>query len=166
LQLVVGRIGRAHGVLGEATIEVQTDDPDIRFQVGNKLTLDDGRQLTIRSSRWHNQILLLAFDGVGDRNQIEELRDQLISSDVDLGSLAPGEYHFQQLIGCEVFQQNGELIGAVDEIVKLPGQDLLSVSRAGGQVLIPMVKQIIIEIDVLAKKIVVNPPEGLLDVAN
>ena len=166
MQLVVGRIGRAHGVLGEATIEVQTDDPDIRFQVGNKLTLDNGRQLTIRSSRWHNQILLLAFDGVADRNQIEELRDQLISSDVDLGSLAPGEYHFQQLIGCEVFQQNGELIGAVDEIVKLPGQDLLSVSRAGGQVLIPMVKQIIIEIDVLAKKIVVNPPEGLLDVAN
>jgi 16S rRNA processing protein RimM len=166
LQLVVGRIGRAHGVLGEATIEVQTDDPDIRFQVGNKLTLDDGRQLTIRSSRWHNQILLLAFDGVDDRNQIEELRDQLISSEVDLGSLAPGEYHFQQLIGCEVFQQNGELIGTVDEIVKLPGQDLLSVSRAGGQVLIPMVKQIIIEIDVLAKKIVVNPPEGLLDVAN
>ena len=166
MQLVVGRIGRAHGVLGEATIEVQTDDPDIRFQVGNKLTLDDGRQLTIRSSRWHNQILLLAFDGVGDRNQIEELRDQLISSDVDLGSLAPGEYHFQQLIGCEVFQQNGELIGAVDEIVKLPGQDLLSVNRAGAQVLIPMVKQIIIEINVLAKKIVVNPPEGLLDVAN
>ena len=166
MQLVVGRIGRAHGVLGEATIEVQTDDPDIRFQVGNKLTLDDGRQLTIRSSRWHNQILLLAFDGVDDRNQIEELRDQLISSDVDLGSLAPGEYHFQQLIGCEVFQQNGELIGAVDEIVKLPGQDLLSVNRAGAQVLIPMVKQIIIEIDVSVKKIVVNPPEGLLDVAN
>ena len=166
MQLVVGRIGRAHGVLGEATIEVQTDDPDIRFQVGNKLTLDNGRQLTIRSSRWHNQILLLAFDGVDDRNQIEELRDQLISSDVDLGSLAPGEYHFQQLIGCEVFQQNGELIGKVDEIVKLPGQDLLSVNRAGAQVLIPMVKQIIIEINVLAKKIVVNPPEGLLDVAN
>ena len=166
MQLVVGRIGRAHGVLGEATIEVQTDDPDIRFQVGNKLTLDDGRELTIRSSRWHNQILLLAFDGVADRNQIEELRDQLISSDVDLGLLAPGEYHFQQLIGCEVFQQSGELIGIVDEILKTPGQDLLSVSRAAGRVLIPMVKQIIIEIDVLAKKIIVNPPEGLLDVAN
>ena len=166
MQLVVGRIGRAHGVLGEATIEVQTDDPDIRFQVGNKLTLDDGREITIRSSRWHNQILLLAFDGIADRNQIEELRDQMISSDVDLGLLAPGEYHFQQLIGCEVFQQNGELIGTVDEILKSPGQDLLSVSRAAGRVLIPMVKQIIIEIDVLAKKIIVNPPEGLLDVAN
>ena len=130
------------------------------------MTLDDGRELTIRSSRWHNQILLLAFDGIADRNQIEELRDQMISSDVDLGLLAPGEYHFQQLIGCEVFQQNGELIGTVDEILKSPGQDLLSVSRAAGRVLIPMVKQIIIEIDVLAKKIIVNPPKGLLDVAN
>jgi 16S rRNA processing protein RimM len=109
---------------------------------------------------------LLAFEAIADRNQIEELRDQLISADVDLDSLAPGEYHFQQLIGCEVFKQNGELIGTVDEIVKLPGQDLLSVSKAGAQVLIPMVKQIVIEIDVLAKKIVVNPPEGLLDVAN
>ena len=166
MQLVVGRIGRAHGVLGEATIEVQTDDPDIRFQIGNKLTLDDGRQLTIRSSRWHNQILLLAFEAIADRNQIEELRDQLISSDVDLGSLAPGEYHFQQLIGCQVYLQNNDLVGQVSEVVKLPGQDLLSVDKNGSQVMIPMVKQIIISIDVLEKKIVVNPPEGLLDVTN
>jgi 16S rRNA processing protein RimM len=166
LQLVVGRIGRAHGVLGEATIEVQTDDPDIRFQVGNKLTLDDGRQLTIRSNRWHNRILLLAFVGVVDRNQIEKLRDRFIFADVDLGSLAPGEYHYQQLIGCQVYQQDGELIGIVDEVIKLPGQDQLSVSKLGKQVLIPMVKQIVIEIDVLDKKIVVNPPKGLLDVEN
>jgi 16S rRNA processing protein RimM len=166
LQLVVGRIGRAHGILGEATIEVQTDDPDLRFKIGNNLTLADGQQLTIRSSRWHNQILLLAFDGVDDRNEIEKLRDHLIYADVEINDSAPGEYHFQQLIGCQVVRQNGELIGEVNEIVKLPGQDLLSISKAGKQVLIPMVKQIIIEIDVFAKKIVVNPPEGLLDVAN
>ncbi len=84
MQLVVGRIGRAHGVLGEATIDVQTDDPDLRFEVGSKLTLDSGQELTIKSSRWHNQILLLGFEGVNDRNQIEALRDQLISSQVDL----------------------------------------------------------------------------------
>jgi 16S rRNA processing protein RimM len=166
LQLVVGRIGRAHGVLGEATIEVQTDDPDSRFKIGNKLNLADGRQLTIRSSRWHNQILLLAFDGIADRNQIEVLRDQFISAEVDINLLAPGEYHFQQLIGCQVIQHNGDLIGLVDEVIKSPGQDLLSVNRAGRQVLIPMVKQIVTEIDLAAKKITVNPPEGLLDVAN
>jgi len=165
LQLVVGRIGRAHGVLGEATIDVQTDDPDLRFKVGSKLTLDSGQELTIKSSRWHNQILLLGFEGVNDRNQIEALRDQLISSQVDLSALAPGEYHYQQLIGCQVYLQNNDLVGQVSEVVKLPGQDLLSVDKNGSQVLIPMVKQIIISIDVLEKKIVVNPPEGLLDVA-
>ena len=166
MQLVVGRIGRAHGVLGEATIDVQTDDPDLRFKVGSKLTLDSGQELTIKSSRWHNQILLLGFEGVNDRNQIEALRDQLISSQVDLSALAPGEYHYQQLIGCQVYLQNNELVGQVSEVVKLPGQDLLSVDKNGSQVLIPMVKQIIISIDLLEKKIVVNPPEGLLDVTN
>ena len=166
MQLVVGRIGRAHGVLGEATVQVQTDDPDLRFKVGAKLILDNGKDLTIRSARWHNQILLLAFDGVVDRNQIEELRDQMISAEVDITSLSPGEYHYQQLLGCQVFLQNDELIGEVDEIVKLPGQDLLSVAKNGKKVLIPMVKKIIISIDILTKKIVVDPPEGLLDVTN
>jgi 16S rRNA processing protein RimM len=166
LQLVVGRIGRAHGVLGEATIEVRTDDPDLRFTVGNKLTLDNGKQLSIKSSRWHNQVLLLAFDGINDRNQIEELRDQLISAEVDTNNMAEGEYHFQQLIGSEVFLKSGGLVGVVDEIVKLPGQDLLSVNKDGKEVLIPMVKQIIVSIDIKTKKIVVDPPEGLFDVAN
>jgi len=166
LQLVVGRIGRAHGVLGEATIEVRTDDPDLRFIVGNKLTLDNGKQLSIKSSRWHNQVLLLAFDGINDRNQIEELRDQLISAEVDTNNMAEGEYHFQQLIGSEVFLKSGGLLGVVDEIVKLPGQDLLSVNKDGKEVLIPMVKQIIVSIDIKTKKIVVDPPEGLFDVAN
>ena len=166
MQLVVGRIGRAHGVLGEATVQVQTDDPDVRFKVGAKLSLDNGKDLTIRSARWHNQILLLAFDGIIDRNQIEELRDQMISAEVDITSLSPGEYHYQQLLGCQVFLQSDQLIGEVDEIVKLPGQDLLSVAKNGKKVLIPMVKKIIISIDVSAKKIVVDPPEGLLDVTN
>ena len=166
MQLVVGRIGRAHGVLGEATVQVQTDDPDLRFKVGAKLILDNGKDLTIRSSRWHNQILLLAFDGVVDRNQIEELRDQMISAEVDITSLSPGEYHYQQLLGCQVFLQSDELIGEVDEIVKLPSQDLLSVANNGKKVLIPMVKKIIISIDILTKKIVIDPPEGLLDVTN
>ena len=166
MQLVVGRIGRAHGVLGEATVQVQTDDPDLRFKVGAKLILDNGKDLTIRSARWHNQILLLAFDGIIDRNQIEELRDQMISAEVDITSLSPGEYHYQQLLGCQVFLQSDELIGEVDEIVKLPSQDLLSVAKNGKKVLIPMVKKIIISIDILTKKIVVDPPEGLLDVTN
>lgn len=166
MQLVVGRIGRAHGVQGEATIEVRTDDPDIRFAVGQSVTLADGRSLKISANRWHNQILLLSFLGINDRNQIEELRDQLLYAEVDTNSTEPGEYHFQQLIGSQVVLPNGSNLGLVSEVVQLPGQDLLSVASQKGEVLIPMVKQIIISIDVDKKLIKINPPEGLLDVEN
>ena len=166
MQLVVGRIGRAHGVLGEATIEVRTDDPDLRFAVGEKLTLENGNTLTVSSYRWHNQILLLSFNGINDRNKIEELRDQLLSAEVDTKANQPGEYHFQQLIGCQVLLADGSKLGEVKEIVQLPGQDLLSVESTKGEVLIPMVKQIIVSIDVDQKIIQINPPEGLLDVEN
>ena len=165
MQLVVGRIGRAHGVLGEATIEVRTDVPEQRFIVGGKLTTNSGQELTIKSARWHNQILLLSFEGISDRDQIESLKDELISSEVDFSNLAPGEYHYQQLLGAKVFLQTGELVGNVTEIVALPGQDLLAVDHLGREVLIPMVKAIITNIDIANKKIEINPPEGLLDVA-
>ena len=164
MQLVVGRIGRAHGVQGEATIEVRTDDPDIRFAVGQTVTLENGRSLKISRNRWHNQILLLSFSGIKDRNQVEELRDQLLYAEVDINSTEPGEYHFQQLIGSQVVLLDGSNLGLVTEVVQLPGQDLLSVASQKGEVLIPMVKQIIISIDVDKKLIKINPPEGLLDV--
>ncbi len=165
MQLVVGRIGRAHGILGEATIELRTDQPEERFHVGAKLILNSGRTLTVKSNRWHNQILLLSFEGVTDRNQVEELRDELISADVEITEQAKGEYHYQQLIGSTVYLQSGEVVGLVSEVIAAPAQDLLSVNYLGNEVLIPMVKAIITDIDVAAKKIVINPPKGLLDVA-
>jgi len=164
LQLVVGRIGRAHGVQGEATVEVRTDDPDQRFAIGATLTIENNRVLTITNSRWHNQILLLTFAGITNRDQIESLRDQLLHSEVDTEDNSPGEYHFQQLIGCQVKLQDSREIGLVHEVIQLPGQDLLGVQTLTGEVLIPMVKQIIVSVDIGAKLIVVNPPEGLLDV--
>ena len=165
MQLVVGRIGRAHGVLGEATIEVRTDNPDQRFAAGSKLKLDNGSELIVKSYRWHNQVLLLTFEGIADRNQVEDLKDQLLSAQVDTSDLAPGEYHYQQLIGSNVFLKSGQPLGPVTEVVALPGQDLLAVDYQGREVLIPMVKAIIDSIDIENKKIVVDPPEGLLDVA-
>ncbi len=166
MQLVVGRIGRAHGVQGEATVEVRTDQPDQRFAVGATVSTEDGRNLIITGSRWHNKILLLSFAGITDRDQVEQLRDQLVSTEVDTEDQEPGEYHFQQLIGCQVKLENSKEIGVVREIIQLPGQDLLGIDTPNGEVLIPMVKQIIIAIDIKAKLIVVNPPEGLLDVEN
>ena len=166
MQLVVGRIGRAHGVQGEATVEVRTDQPDQRFAVGATISTEDGRNLIITGSRWHNKILLLSFAGITDRDQVEQLRDQLVSTEVNTEDQEPGEYHFQQLIGCQVKLEDSKDIGVVREIIQLPGQDLLGIDTPNGEVLIPMVKQIIIAIDINAKLIVVNPPEGLLDVEN
>ena len=166
MQLVVGRIGRAHGVQGEATVEVRTDQPDQRFAVGATVSTEDGRNLIITGNRWHNKILLLSFAGITDRDQVEQLRDQLVSTEVNTEDQEPGEYHFQQLIGCQVKLEDSKDIGVVREIIQLPGQDLLGIDTPNGEVLIPMVKQMIIAIDIKAKLIVVNPPEGLLDVEN
>ena len=84
MRLLVGRIGRAHGILGEATIEVRTDEPDRRFAIGNKVQTDSHGELTITSGRVHNGILLLGFAGISDRNAIEKLRNVLIYCDVML----------------------------------------------------------------------------------
>ena len=78
MRLNVGRIGRAHGILGEATIEVRTDLAEERFAIGAKLETDSHGDLTVKSGRVHNGILLLGFEGIDDRNSVEKLRDVLL----------------------------------------------------------------------------------------
>jgi 16S rRNA processing protein RimM len=156
----VGRIGRAHGILGEATIEVRTDEPENRFAVGAQLFTDSDRVLTVSSGRVHNGILLLGFVGISDRNSIEALRDTLMYAEVDID--APGEgdddYHVLQLIGCVAFLESGEKFGDVADVINLPGQDLLSIKTETGEVLIPFVHQLVPVVDIKAKKMVVIPP--------
>lgn len=160
MRLLVGRIGRAHGILGEATIEVRTDEPETRFAVGAKLFTDTDRVLTVSSGRVHNGILLLGFEGINDRNGIEALRDTLMYADVDID--APGEdeddYHVLQLIGCTAFLESGEKFGDVADVINLPGQDLLSIKTETGEALIPFVRQLVPIVDVKAKRMVVIPP--------
>jgi 16S rRNA processing protein RimM len=82
MRLNVGRIGRAHGILGEATIEVRTDEPERRFAVGSEVLTETGK-LVISSARVHNGILLLGFEGIKNRNEIENLRNTLLYAEVD-----------------------------------------------------------------------------------
>jgi 16S rRNA processing protein RimM len=161
MRLNVGRIGRAHGILGEATIEVRTDDAAERFAIGVILETESHGNLTVVSARVHNGILLLGFDGVADRNAIEKYRDQLLYADVDID--APGldedDYHVLQLIGCKAYLVDGDLFGEVTEVLNLPGQDVLSIKTESGEVLIPFVHQLVPEVDVKAKRMTVIPPE-------
>ncbi len=166
MQLVVARIGRAHGVLGEATIEVRTDQPEDRFYIGSVLATEPTTfgPLTITSVRDHNGTLLLGFKGVNDRNQVEELRDVLLLAEVDIeADSTEDDFHVQQLLQCQVSTQDGLEIGLVTDVINLPGQDVLAVDYNGREVLIPFVKAIVPIVDVKNRKITVVPPAGLLD---
>jgi 16S rRNA processing protein RimM len=160
MRLLVGRIGRAHGILGEATIEVRTDEPDRRFAVGSTVSTDSHGELKIISGRVHNGILLLGFDGYNDRNAIEKLRNTLLYADVDINEASDvaDEYHVLQLIGCQVILEGGEVFGEVTDVINLPGQDLLAIATNGGEQLIPFVHQLVPAVDIKNKKITVIPP--------
>ncbi len=165
--LVVGRIGRAHGVLGEATIEIRTDLPDERFVVGTRLETDPAKNgpLTIESARDHNGILLLKFLEIKDRTAIKGVRDTLLLAEVDMDeeALYEDEYHVQQLIGCEVLLESGLKIGTLTDVLNLPGQDLLAIAGKRGEILIPFVADFVPEVDIQNRKIVIIPPAGLLE---
>ena len=160
MRLLVGRIGRAHGILGEATIEVRTDEPDRRFAIGAVVQTDTHGELTITSGRVHNGILLLGFNGITDRNGIEKLRNTLLYADVDINEENDDEdeYHVMQLIGCQALLESGEAYGEVTDVINLPGQDLLAIKTVQGEQLIPFVQQLVPTVDVANKKVVVIPP--------
>ena len=164
--LVVARIGRAHGVNGEATIEVRTDLPEERFIVGSVLVTEPSSfgPLTITSVRNHNGTLLLGFKEVKDRTAVEKLRDVLLLADVDISEGGDEDnFHIQELLGCRVVTDTGVEVGIMTDLVQLPGQDLLAVDHNGREILIPFVLEIVPEIDVENKIITITPPEGLLD---
>ena len=160
MRLNVGRIGKAHGILGEATIEVRTDEAEDRFALGVQLETDNHGILTVVSARVHNGLLLLGFDGITDRNQIELLRNELLYADVDIN--APGydedDYHVLQLIGCEAFLEDGSLFGTISDVLNLPGQDVLAIATTSGEVMIPFVHQLVPTVDITHRKLVVIPP--------
>ena len=160
MRLLVGRIGRAHGILGEATIEVRTDEPDRRFAVGSKVSTDSHGELKIISGRVHNGILLLGFDGFNDRNAVEKLRNTLLYAEVDINETSDveDEYHVLQLVGCQVILESGEVFGEVTDVINLPGQDLLAIKTDEGEQLIPFVHQLVPTVDIKSKKITVIPP--------
>lgn len=160
MRLLVGRIGRAHGILGEATIEVRTDEPDRRFAIDCTVSTDSHGELKIISGRVHNGILLLGFEGFNDRNAIEKLRNTLLYSEVDINEAndVADEYHVLQLIGCQVILENGDAFGEVADVINLPGQDLLAIETNEGEQLIPFVHQLVPAVDIKNKKITVIPP--------
>lgn len=183
--LIVGRIGRPHGIRGEVTVEVRTDEPDDRFAVGSALIADSTAaggpdpdpaavgvpvrvpdRLTVEAARWHQGRLLVLFEGVYDRNLAEVLRGVLLCVEsADVAEPAdPDEFNDHQLVGLAVVTPDGERLGEIARIEHAPASDLLVLRRPEGRTaLIPFVKAIVPEVDLAGGRVVVDPPGGLLD---
>ncbi|MER5413132.1 ribosome maturation factor RimM [Streptomyces virginiae] len=168
MELVVARIGRAHGIKGEVTVEVRTDEPELRLSPGAVLRTEPATAgpLTIETGRVHSGRLLLRFAGVKDRTGAEALRNILLIAEVDPAELPeePDEYYDHQLMDLDVVLEDGTEIGRIAEISHLPSQDLFIVERPDGtEVMIPFVEEIVAEIDLEEQRCVITPPPGLID---
>jgi 16S rRNA processing protein RimM len=177
MDVVVARIGRPQGIRGEVTVEVRTDEPDVRFAPGavllTRLQDDPGRPgtpatVTVEGYRWQGGRLMLALEGVLDRNAAEDLRGLLLAVEVDPAARPedPEEFYDHQLVGLAVVTVDGATVGAVHEVLHLPSQDVLDVrvpdGPADAAALVPFVEAIVTAVDLAAGTVTIDPPPGLL----
>ncbi len=171
VEVVVGRIGKPHGLRGEVTVEVRTDEPERRFVVGAMLAAEPPRgsasgltSLEIASLRWHQTTLLVRFAELGDRTAAEGARGTLLLADVpaDATPEDPDEFYDHQLVGLRVDDLEGTAIGEVTGVVH-GAQDLLQVRASDGRpTLVPFVAALVPEVDLAAGRVVVADRPGLV----
>ena len=173
-EVVVGRIGRAHGVRGEVSVEPRTDEPERRFTRGAVLRAHrpDGTPstahpatLTVQAARWHQSRLLVSFEELTDRDRAEAVRGVVLATDVDAADSPedPEEFYDHQLVGLRVTTVAGAAVGEVDQVRHSGAQDLLVVRTAeGSEVLVPFVRALVPTVDVAAGRLEVVDQPGLL----
>ncbi|KFI01727.1 ribosome maturation factor RimM [Bacillus spizizenii] len=166
----VGKIVNTHGIKGEVRVISKTDFAEERYKPGNTLYLFmDGRnepvEVTVNTHRLHKQFHLLQFKERQSLNEVEKLKNAIIKvPEEDLGELNEGEFYFHEIIGCEVFTEDGELIGKVKEILTPGANDVWVIGRKGKKdALIPYIESVVKYIDVSEKKIEIELMEGLID---
>jgi 16S rRNA processing protein RimM len=174
-EVVVGRVGKAHGVRGEVSVEVRTDEPLRRFADGAVLAARTPRgtqpgagrpsSLTIRRTRWHRDRLLVTFEQVVDRTAAEALQGLSLLVEVEAGESPedPEEFYDHQLVGLVVTTTAGEVVGEVSEVLHSAAQDLLAVrTRDGREALVPFVAALVPRVDLAAGRVEVADRPGLL----
>ncbi|HZD05002.1 MAG TPA: ribosome maturation factor RimM [Longimicrobiales bacterium] len=170
--LVVGHMSRAHGTRGEVVVTPLTDRPDEVFATGRRVLMgdEDGRggasapELVIESVRRHKRGLLTKFDGITDRNGAELLQGRyLLIPASEAGTLEENELFYHQLLGLTVETAGGVVVGRVREVFETEPDHMLEVKGEGRLHLVPFTSRIVTEVDLDAGRIVIEPPEGLLD---
>jgi len=168
VQLVVGRIARAHGISGEVSVEVRTDLPEQRFAPGVVVETDPPERgpLTVEQTRWHSGRLLVVFAEVADRTAAEGLRNTLLVADSATSPAVDDDDEFwdHELVELDAVTVDGVPLGTVSDVLHPPGADLLVVRRPdGAELLVPFVSDIVPTVDIGGGRVVVDPPDGLLD---
>ncbi|MGI9093746.1 MAG: ribosome maturation factor RimM [Mycobacteriales bacterium] len=168
MRLVVGRVGRPHGIRGDVLVRLHTDDPGSRFAVGTVMQTEPAGRgpLKIRTVRHRPGGLIISFDGVVDRDGADALRgtDLVVESDQLPALDDPDEFYDHQLAGLAVVLTDGRPLGTVGGVMHTPAGDLLAVRREqAAELFVPFVRAIVPEVDVAGGRLVVDPPDGLLE---
>ena len=170
---IVGRVRRAHGIRGELVIEPLTNAPDAVFAPGRRVfagTVDgdpspDGRQLVVEESRPFKGGWIVAFKDILDRNEAERWRERyVLAPPEELAPPAEDEIYVHDLLGMVVvLASSQEVIGTVSEVYEVPQSLMLDVRREKGSVLIPFRSEVVTHVDRAGRRLVIAPPEGLLE---
>jgi len=163
----VGRIARTHGIRGQVIVNLDTDFPEARFRPGAELFIERNgavQTLTLTTVRFQHDRPVIGIAGVETINDAEALAGQELRVAVEaLAPLPDSTFYRHDLIGCRVETSSGELVGTVENVEGTLNGSRLVVAAPRGEVLIPLVSAICTTIDPPTKRIVVDPPEGLLD---
>jgi 16S rRNA processing protein RimM len=166
MQVVVARIGKAHGLRGEVTVQVLTGAPDERFLPGATFVTEpvEAGPLVLRSARDHNGVLLLGFEQTDDRTGAEALRGIKLLADVLEDAGEEDAWYERDLVGLKAVTVGGDQLGEVTALETRPAQDLLVIRLTDGRVArVPFVTAIVPEVDIKGGRVVLDPPAGLLD---
>jgi 16S rRNA processing protein RimM len=165
----VGKIVNTHGIRGEIRVISRTDFAEERYKVGNTLYLfmdekNEPVELKVASHRTHKNFELLTFDGYHNVNEVEKFKGGVLKVPEDqLAQLEENEFYFHEIIGCEVFKVDGESIGKVKEILTPGANDVWVIKGSKGkEILIPYIEQVVKQVDIQNKRILIEPMEGLL----
>jgi 16S rRNA processing protein RimM len=165
--LLVGRVARAHGNRGQVIVNLETDFPEERFAAGRVLLVGAGSDFQprrIHDVRFHQGRPILTLDGVETMNDAEALAGAELR--VEAATLAPlpaGTFYHHDLVGCQVSETQGRVLGRVTAVEGPMERSCLVVEGRRGEILIPLAADICVHVDPGAQQIVVNPPEGLIE---
>ena len=170
MELTVGRVVKAHGISGEIVVDVRTDDPELRFAPGATLHARKSgvpqRDYVVEAARPHGARLLVRLVGVGDRDGADALRSSLFVVDsAELPPITePDTYYDHQLEGLAVRDMAGEPVGTVTEVLHTAAGELLAIKRTDGrELLVPFIAAFVPSVSLAERTVVIEPPDGLLE---